>query len=171
MSKYYLAYGSNLSVAQMAQRCPDAVYVGIAVLNDYRLLFKGSQSGNYLTVAPKKGYMVPLLVWKISDRDESWLDRYEGYPDFYEKKTMTVEMHSLVDGEKIATVDALIYIMQGKRKLGCPRQRYFDTCLEGYHRFGFDAHILKQAVADSADAWQADKFMKEADRYDAIYNH
>lgn len=55
MSKYYLAYGSNLSVAQMAQRCPDAVYVGTAVLNDYRLLFKGSQSGNYLTVEPKKG--------------------------------------------------------------------------------------------------------------------
>ena len=47
----------------------------------------------------------------------------------------------------------------------------FNTCLEGYHRFGFDDHILKQAVADSTDAWQADKFMKEADRYDAIYNH
>lgn len=171
MSKYYLAYGSNLSVAQMAQRCPDAVYVGTAVLTDYRLLFKGSQSGNYLTVEPKKGYTVPLLVWKISERDESWLDRYEGYPDFYEKKTITVEMHSLVDGEKITKVDALIYIMQGKRKLGCPRQRYFDTCLEGYHRFGFDDRILKQAVADSTDAWQADKFMKGADRYDAIYNH
>lgn len=53
MSKYYLAYGSNLSVAQMAQRCPDAVYVGTAVLTDYQLLFKGSQSGNYLTVEPK----------------------------------------------------------------------------------------------------------------------
>ena len=24
MNKYYLAYGSNLSMAQMAQRCPDA---------------------------------------------------------------------------------------------------------------------------------------------------
>lgn len=112
-----------------------------------------------------------MLVWKISERDESWLDRYEGYPDFYEKKTITVEMYSLVDGEKITKVDALIYIMQGERKLGCPRQRYFDTCLEGYHRFGFDGRILKQAVADSADAWQADKFMKGADRYDAIYNH
>ena len=71
MSKYYLAYGSNLSVAQMVQRCPDAVYIGTAVLTDYQLLFKGSQSGNYLTVEPKKGYTVPLLVWKISDRDES----------------------------------------------------------------------------------------------------
>lgn len=38
MNKYYLAYGSNLSMAQMAQRCPDAVYVGTAELKDYRLL-------------------------------------------------------------------------------------------------------------------------------------
>ena len=53
MNKYYLAYGSNLSMAQMAQRCPDAVYVGTAELKDYQLLFKGSQSGSYLTVEPK----------------------------------------------------------------------------------------------------------------------
>lgn len=26
--KYYIAYGSNLSVEQMAQRCPDARIVG-----------------------------------------------------------------------------------------------------------------------------------------------
>ena len=67
MNKYYLAYGSNLSMAQMAQRCPDAVYVGTAELKDYQLLFKGSQSGSYLTVEPKKGSMVPVLVWRISD--------------------------------------------------------------------------------------------------------
>ena len=54
MNKYYLAYGSNLSMAQMAQRCPDAVYVGTAELKDYQLLFKGSQSGSYLTVEPRR---------------------------------------------------------------------------------------------------------------------
>ena len=53
-------------MAQMAQRCPDAVYVGTAELKDYQLLFKGSQSGSYLTVEPKKGSMVPFLVWRIS---------------------------------------------------------------------------------------------------------
>ena len=61
MEKYYLAYGSNLSVAQMAQRCPDAVYVGTAEIENYQLLFKGSQSGSYLTIEPKVGSKVPVL--------------------------------------------------------------------------------------------------------------
>ena len=30
--RYYIAYGSNLSVEQMAQRCPDAKVVGLAAL-------------------------------------------------------------------------------------------------------------------------------------------
>ena len=39
--KYYIAYGSNLSVEQMAQRCPDARIVGQAVLEDWELAFHG----------------------------------------------------------------------------------------------------------------------------------
>ena len=35
---YYLAYGSNLNVEQMKKRCPDAVVVGTAVLDGYRLM-------------------------------------------------------------------------------------------------------------------------------------
>ena len=66
MEQYYLAYGSNLSMAQMATRCPDAIYVGIAEIEDYQLLFKGSQTGSYLTVEQKKGRKVPVLVWRIS---------------------------------------------------------------------------------------------------------
>lgn len=85
MNKYYLAYGSNLSMAQMAQRCPDAVYVGTAELKDYQLLFKGSQSGSYLTVEPKKGSTVPVLVWRISERDEHYLD--PKLPDMLRKKS------------------------------------------------------------------------------------
>ena len=32
--KYYLAYGSNLSVGQMLDRCPDAIYVGTSEIRD-----------------------------------------------------------------------------------------------------------------------------------------
>ena len=55
MYQYYLAYGSNLSVEQMAKRCPDAIYVGTAELKDYQLLFKQGGSGTYLTVEPNDG--------------------------------------------------------------------------------------------------------------------
>ena len=66
---YYLSYGSNTSVRQMLERCPDAIYVGTAELKGWRLLFKGSQSGSYLTIEKKKGRKVPVLVWKVSELD------------------------------------------------------------------------------------------------------
>ena len=64
MKKYYLAYGSNLSLLQMSFRCPNAIPVGTATLKDYELLFKGSLTGNYLTVEKQEGSSVPLVVWR-----------------------------------------------------------------------------------------------------------
>ena len=48
----YFAYGSNLDLEQMAQRCPDAEIVGPVRLENYELRFRGS---GFATVAPKKG--------------------------------------------------------------------------------------------------------------------
>ena len=158
MDKYYLAYGSNLSVTQMAQRCPDAVYVGTAELKDYQLLFKGSQTGSYLTVEPKSGSSVSVLVWRISERDERSLDRYEGYPAFYYKKTLEVEVHSLIDGKAVGSREAVIYIMHEGRPLGCPTRRYYDVCLEGYQRFGFETAVLEKALIDSVGEQEAEYF-------------
>ena len=41
--RFYLAYGSNLSLERMKSRCPDAVALGTAVIPGYRLLFKKSR--------------------------------------------------------------------------------------------------------------------------------
>ena len=40
MSKKYIAYGSNLSVRQMAHRCPDARIIGMAAIQDWKLVFR-----------------------------------------------------------------------------------------------------------------------------------
>ena len=37
-NRFYLAYGSNLSLERMKSRCPDAVVLGTAVIPGYRLL-------------------------------------------------------------------------------------------------------------------------------------
>ena len=95
---YYLGYGSNLSVRQMLERCPDAIYVGTAELKGWQLLFKGSQSGSYLTIEKKRGRKVPVLVWKVSKRDEKKLDAYEGAPRFYTSWTRTEEQASQMTG-------------------------------------------------------------------------
>lgn len=154
--KFYLAYGSNLSVGQMLYRCPNAVYVGTAELKDWRLLFRGSRTGSYLTIERKTGRTVPVVVWKVSDEDEKELDYYEGFPRFYRKETMTVTVHSLVDGSPIGTVDAFVYIMDERRPLMKPGRTYYRVCAEGYHRFGFDETLLKRAVFESGCRRRAD---------------
>ena len=80
--RYYIAYGSNLNVRQMMMRCPTARLIGTSVIKDYRLMFKGSQTGSYLTIEQSLGSEVPVGVWAVSEADERALDRYEGYPNF-----------------------------------------------------------------------------------------
>lgn len=92
MKKYYLAYGSNLNIRQMALRCPTAKPVGTAVIEDYELLFKGSKTGSYLTIEPKAGAEVPVAVWSVELADEERLDVYEGFPTFYYKTELELSV-------------------------------------------------------------------------------
>ena len=148
MKKYYLAYGSNLNIAQMQFRCPDAVVVGTAVIPDYELLFKGSLTGAYLTIEPKQGSHVPVCVWEVSLADELRLDRYEGVPSFYYKKEMRIPVKDIRTG-KTKLHDAFVYIMHEDRKLGVPTSFYMRTCLDGYKDFGFDPDFLFDAYDKS----------------------
>ena len=142
--RYYLAYGSNLNVRQMLLRCPSAKAVGTAVIEDYRLLFKGSKTGSYLTIEPAEGYSVPVAVWSVSEEDELALDRYEGYPNFYYKKELPVTFIGLKTGA-IRTRKAFVYIMHEERPIGIPTRYYLATCAEGYDNFGFGFSPLAEA--------------------------
>ena len=114
MKRYYIAYGSNLKVQQMRWRCPGARIIGTAELQDYRLLFKGSKTGSYLTVEPEKGCTVPVAVWEVTEQDELALDRYEGYPSFYYKTEMTLDVKGIRTG-KLRRRRAFVYIMREER--------------------------------------------------------
>ena len=138
---FYLAYGSNLNVEQMEYRCPGAVPVGTAVLDGYRLMFKGSLTGAYLTIEPEEGCSVPVAVWRVTTADIAALDRYEGYPTFYYKKFNLNVFCS--DGHRHKS---FVYIMHEDRPLGVPSGFYVKTCLEGYRHFGFDENVLFEAI-------------------------
>ena len=153
--RYYLAYGSNLSVEQMLQRCPDAIYVGTAEIDGYELLFKGSKTGSYLTIEKREGSFVPVVVWKISEADEKNLDRYEGCPHFYYKKMVRVKVRSLLTKRPGTEIEAMVYIMHEERKLGVPDGWYYNVCKEGYDRFGFADWHLRKALERSSDAKRA----------------
>ena len=145
MKYFYLAYGSNLNVRQMKLRCPTARVVGTAEIKDYELLFKGSQTGSYLTIEPKEGGIVPVAVWEVQEQDVRRLDAYEGFPKFYYKKDMEIRYKGIRTGRH-RTVTAFVYIMHEDREIGIPSNRYISTCIEGYNDFGFNLNILFDAV-------------------------
>ena len=144
VKKLYIAYGSNLNLRQMEYRCRTAKVYGKGMLKDYRLLFKGSKDNAYLTIEPKAGEEVPVVIWEIQPIDERELDRYEGYPNFYEKKEIKVELET---GERVT---AMVYIMTDKIKdrihLNLPSKSYFEAVKEGYESFGFNLKYLHKAL-------------------------
>ena len=125
MSRLYVAYGSNLHLEQMATRCPSATIFGTGLLNNWELLYRGMEGGSHATIAKKKGSSVPVLVWNIEPDDERRLDRYEGYPSYYFKKNIMVD----VNGKKKL---AMVYIMNLSRRPGRPSHYYIETIRQGY---------------------------------------
>ena len=142
--RYYIAYGSNLNVRQMRMRCPHATILGTANLKGWELLFKGSKTGSYLTIEPEAGYTVPVAVWEVSAEDERALDRYEGYPSFYYKTEMTLDVKGIRTG-KLRRRRAFVYIMREERPYGIPTSSYLSICGQGYRFFGFPVDKLLEA--------------------------
>ena len=138
----YIAYGSNLNVRQMAMRCSTAKIVGAGELKNYELQFKGSPTSAFATVEPRKGSIVPVLVWELKPKDEKSLDLYEGYPSHYYKQNIYVTIGNI-------HVKAMVYIMGLKNDFGIPSHHYYNILLEGYDKAGFDVKILNDAVDNS----------------------
>ncbi len=141
-TKLYVAYGSNLNLAQMAKRCPRAKVVGCGVLKDYQLTFQ-----RVATIEPQIGAETPVGVWEITPSDEQKLDIYEGYPNYYRKETVKVNLPN-------RTVDAMVYIMNsGEPQL--PPEGYYRTIEEGYNDVGLDIKFLQAALDDTEKRMRA----------------
>ena len=149
MKKYYIAYGSNLNIRQMRNRCPGAKPVGITMIPNYELLYKGSKTGAYLTIEPKKNSIVPAVIWEVTEADEKRLDAYEGCPTFCYKRAVRITK-KLTNG-KTKRLTAFVYIMHEERKPGIPSLHYIRTCEEDYRNFGFDIKYLDTAYLRSTE--------------------
>lgn len=133
----YFAYGSNINLGQMEYRCPDASVVGPVVLEGWELLFR---RGGFATIAPKEGDTVHGLLWSLTRSCERSLDRYEGYPRFYDKKMVTVR-----DSEG-RSLSVMAYIMDDRfREPMLPAESYYNGILEGYQQNGLPVSALKKA--------------------------
>lgn len=139
MSKLYIAYGSNLNLAQMASRCPSATIYAKGFLNNWELVYRGSNTNSHATIIRKPKSTVPVIVWKIQPADEYYLDIYEGYPHYYFKKDIMV----YINGKKRK---AMVYIMDETQMPGRPSKQYINTIRQGYINNKMDLAILEKSL-------------------------
>ena len=132
-TKLYFAYGMNTNKEEMAYRCPRARALGKAVLPGYRLEFK-----SFATIVPSPKEQVEGVLWTITDTDESALDILEGYPEFYDKKTVSVEHNN-------QSYIAMTYIMGPREQGYAPTDGYYSMVSEGYQTFGLSQRQLLDA--------------------------
>jgi len=142
--KKYIAYGSNMNREQMRYRCPTARVIGTGEIKGYELVFRGKEESAYATVEPREGASVPVVIWDIGKQDEKSLDRYEGYPRFYKKECLEVQV-----GKSSESIMA--YVMTQGQALGMPSVRYLTTIMEGYREAGFEIKRLFQCVSNCQD--------------------
>ena len=141
----YVAYGSNMSVEQMARRCPGAKIVGTGVIEGWQLLFRGRPYSAVATVEKGRwNEKVQVLVWEINRSHEMALDIYEGFPKLYTKVSIPVQLDS---GEIID--EAMAYVIDPTLEFGAPSEYYFGVIRDAYLDFGMDVKKLKRAVEKS----------------------
>ena len=130
---YYFAYGGNLNKRQMLERCPDSRPRFTATLHNYKLVFVGwsrQWRGGVASIKPFRGEKVLGAVYEISDRDLRRLDKYEGYPDTYNRVKITVNRET---GEP---VEAITYIKLSQSEETKPSPEYLAVIQQGYRDWG-----------------------------------
>ncbi|GAB6936033.1 gamma-glutamylcyclotransferase [Calditerricola yamamurae] len=87
----YFAYGSCMNQADLARSEPRAVYVGPAVLRNFRLAFSRysfSRGGGVADIVRALGEWVEGVLYEVPDFE--LLDRREGAPLFYRRRRVRV---------------------------------------------------------------------------------
>lgn len=146
---YYFGYGMNTNKKQMATRCPASVSLGAAKLPEHIFEFRV-----HADVREEPGVVTDGVLWKITDTCLAALDILEGYPHYYERKTVNVEHPEL------GVVEALVYYMNDQSDLAAPHDSYYDMLIEGYTEHGVPINVIVDA-AHEAELYQFDDFFEE----------
>ncbi len=131
----YFAYGSNMDVLQMQQRCPTASLAGRATLKAYRFII---QRDGFASVVADPMAAVFGLLWQLQPEDEAALDQYEGISvGLYRKEMVTVRNAT---GQNVS---AMIYIAE-EATPGQPEADYLKSILAAARAFSFPETYCQQ---------------------------
>lgn len=135
MKRYYLAYGMNTNIAEMASRCPGAINLGRCTLNGFELKFRLHADIDQVAGSEMEG-----VLWDITEDCERALDRLEGYPFYYDKVEVVVIPDNTIDN--MTRIVAMAYIMTSKGPEEAPSTGYEDCLVEGYKANGLNVDKL-----------------------------
>lgn len=123
----YFAYGANMNHEFMKKRCPDYKFLGSVVLADYKFVYDGQsrlRGGGVANIISGWRGKVWGGLYEISDTDLNMLDKYEGYPKYYQRKTVSVK------NEQGEVQKAIVYCRPGLTE-NPPVASYRQEVLEG----------------------------------------
>lgn len=134
---YYFAYGMLTNPRHM----PGAEAVGAAVLPNHSFEFY-----QYADVVPAAGEQVHGMLWQVPRELLSQLDRVEGVPWLYNRKTVPVRS----GGQRY---EAYVYTMTPAAREAVkdrmPSRNYVRTLGQGYAQFGLPGSQINQAIENS----------------------
>lgn len=138
----YFAYGHNSNTKEFKKRIPDAIKMGTASLNGWKLELK-----HFANIFRDSNSVVDGVIYKILPKDFKALDRDEAYKVHYNRIKVTVNF----DGEQL---QAITYIMttryEDKRlpnKKELPTKKYIRWIANGYKDNGISIKQLIDALA------------------------
>ena len=128
----YAAYGSNLDVDQMHERCPHSPSRGSGWLVGWRLTFGGEDlgwEGALATVVEDPAAQVFVMVYDVPSQDEDALDRWESASTgLYRKIRVRVQT---LQGEELCW----LYVLDGYEG-GLPSARYLGLMADAAEKAG-----------------------------------
>lgn len=148
----YFAYGSNLSTAQMRQRCPYSTPIGLGYLPGWRWIINERGFANIVqlpveSAAERENEGIYGLLYLLPPGDEERLDGYEGVPWAYEKFQVdvrwTTDGSGRAVGEEQSALRALVYMDRARTTEAAPREEYVGR--------------MEAGIADAVENWGLDE--------------
>jgi cation transport regulator ChaC len=154
----YFAYGSNLSRAGMQRRCPTAVAVGTAVLDNHRFIVGIDGWGS---VVPSPGERVHGVVWRISPRDRAALHAYE----LLDKGLYNVRFLPVRLGAR--RVRAMTYLLRRQRP-GLPKPGYVEMIAACARNWQLPEGYIRSVERWSKSGWTGTRVIEKLDSVMAV---
>ena len=127
------SYGANMHPGNMSWRCPKARAQGAFVLRDWELKFY-----SHATIEQRKGSQVAGVLWEITPDCELSLDAFEGFPNYYTKRTW------IQDGRQF------FFYEMTTPKSGRPSEGYVLDIAESYAFWQLPQNLLTESLHDPA---------------------